>query len=304
MILWVTGAVWLMDPPSFLSTRIRIIQPCIEQELKWDRLHFWDHLDELIRLSRHPCVAIDHESTTGSIDKKITQPCPWPHAIIWPEMAVTAAVNQESVLNVLHHAHCPNSYLITGGIRYETFSNGLRNHGLKAHGLNGDRPRIKKIFDSIAFINPKGIIVETYDKHHLVPFGEYMPIKAFGLQKLTHGALDYSIGKGVRTIELIGLGKVSPLVCYEILFPGKVVDPKNKPQWILNLTNDAWFGRSVGPYQHLRIAQVRAIEEGIAVIRCANNGISAIIDGRGRILKHLPLNIIGIINGHIPAPVK
>jgi apolipoprotein N-acyltransferase len=191
-------------------------------------------------------------------------------------------------MDMLRYAGRYESYLITGSIRYEYAKPGRPN----------------KIFDHVSLIHPNGTIMGAYDKHHLVPFGEYMPFRFLGLGKLTHGSLDYSPGKGNQTITVPGGTSFSPLVCYEIVFPGKMVaTDAPRPQWILNLTNDAWFGRSFGPYQHLRIAQVRAIEEKMAVVRCSNNGISGVVDPCGRIVASLGLDEMGVVDHYIPAPL-
>src|SRR5690606_1077491 len=116
--------------------------------------------------------------------------------------------------------------------------------------------------------NDHGKIVAAYDKSHLVPFGEYMPFRSIlTIKKLTYGERDYTPGSGIRTVSLPGLPPVSPLICYEAIFPHDVTDKHNRPYWMLNLTNDAWYGHSSGPYQHLQIVRVRAIEEGMPLVR-------------------------------------
>ena len=111
----------------------------------------------------------------------------------------------------------------------------------------------------------------------------------------------FSEGQGPRLIDVPGAPQASPLICYEIIFPGDVTDRKQRPGWLLNLTNDAWFGKSAGPYQHFHQAQVRAVEQGLPVVRAANTGISAIIDAHGRILGELGLGEEGVVDGVLPA---
>ena len=160
-----------------------------------------------------------------------------------------------------------------------------------------------RIWNSIFAIDGTGKILGHYDKAHLVPFGEYAPLRdVLPIDKITHGAVDYSAGPGVRTLRLPGLPPVSPLICYEAIFPGAVVDPSDRPAWMLNLTNDAWYGITAGPHQHLAIARVRAVEEGLPMIRAANTGISAIIGPYGRVLVRLGLTKAGVIDGPLPAP--
>ena len=145
----------------------------------------------------------------------------------------------------------------------------------------------------------------TYDKFHLVPFGEYVPLRrVLTFAKLTYGIVDFSAGPGPRTLRLPGLPPVGPLICYEAIFPGAVLDRSDRPAWLLNITNDAWFGTSAGPYQHLAIARTRAVEEGMALVRAANTGISAVIDPYGRVMARLGIGERGVIDSALPAPIE
>jgi apolipoprotein N-acyltransferase len=151
---------------------------------------------------------------------------------------------------------------------------------------------------------PGGKIIGRYDKAHLVPYGEYLPMRpllsAIGLSRLAPGDMDFSSGPGPRTIDLGGLwGKVGFDLCYEIIFSGHVVDEKNRPAFIFNPSNDAWFGRW-GPPQHLAQARLRAAEEGIPVIRSTPTGISAVIDARGKLVKQLGWRKAGAIDAVLP----
>ena len=160
-------------------------------------------------------------------------------------------------------------------------------------------------YTSVQILDSQGLIQAVYDKTHLVPFGEYFPFKwLIDLPKITFGTKDYSPGLGRSTLHVPPLPPFSPLVCFEAIFSGDVVASSSSstlpPQWLLNMTNDAWFGKMVGPYQHLAIVRVRAIEEGLPLIRAANNGISAVIDPYGRIIHQLPLDAIGFIDFTLP----
>ncbi len=124
-----------------------------------------------------------------------------------------------------------------------------------------------------------------------------------GLGKLTEGSIDFSAGPGLRTLSLPGLPPVGPLICYEVIFPGAVTAAGDRPDWLLNLTNDAWYGYSSGPYQHFAAARLRAVEEGLPLVRIANTGISAIIDPLGRIGGRLGLEETGIVDGPLPRPL-
>jgi len=165
-------------------------------------------------------------------------------------------------------------------------------------GQVGGRP---KFWNSVFVIDPSGGVVATYDKFHLVPFGEYMPLRNYlPLDAIAAGPIDFSAGPGSRTIDLPGLPPVSPLVCYEAIFPGEVVASGNRSAWLLNVTNDAWFGRSAGPHQHFAIARTRAVEEGLPLVRAANTGISAVIDPYGSIVARLGLGQRGILDVPLP----
>jgi len=141
-----------------------------------------------------------------------------------------------------------------------------------------------------------------------VPFGEYVPLRRIlPIERIAPGLGDFSPGPGPRTLTLPGLPPVGPLVCYEAIFPSAVIDPAKRPQWLLNVTNDAWYGLSSGPFQHLAIVRVRAIEEGLPLVRSANNGVSAVFDPYGRIGRRidggaarLDLDSIGVLDAPLP----
>jgi len=120
------------------------------------------------------------------------------------------------------------------------------------------------------------------------------------MDKITPGTTDFSFGPGVRTLHLPGLPPVSPLICFEVIFPGAVIDPVDRPQWLLALSNDAWYGITSGPFQHFSIARVRAIEEGLPVVRAANNGISGLIDPLGRVVQRMGLDVVGFLDVPLP----
>jgi apolipoprotein N-acyltransferase len=159
----------------------------------------------------------------------------------------------------------------------------------------------RNIWNSLAVIDGSGTILATYDKFHLVPFGEYVPFRGIlPIESVAGGTVDYSAGPGPRTLRLPGLPPVGPLICYEVIFPHAVVDEADRPAWLLNLTNDAWYGFTSGPFQHFAITRVRAVEEGLPMVRVANNGISGIIDAHGRVLNWLPLDAVGFLDGALP----
>lgn len=209
----------------------------------------------------------------------------WIKAVIWPETAAAFTIEDREDLRVAAGALAApkGGYLLTGAPR---------------------RPARGVIHNSLVALDDAGQVRATYDKSHLVPFGEYVPfgdMMPFG--KVTVGALDYTPGPGRQTISLPGLPPFSPLICYESIFPGEVADPKHRPDWLLNPTNDAWYGRSAGPYQHLQHARLRAIEEGLPLVRPANTGISIAFDGYGREIGRIPLMTRGVLDFRLPAPL-
>jgi apolipoprotein N-acyltransferase len=170
---------------------------------------------------------------------------------------------------------------------------------LRTDSANG---RLKEIWNSMAAVDRAGQVVGTYDKFHLVPFGEYVPLHRYlpFVSKFTPGVLDFSAGPGPRTLRLPGLPPVGPLICYEVIFPGQVVDRTDRPEWLLNLTNDGWYGVSSGPYQHFASTRLRAVEEGLPVIRVANTGVSGAIDAYGRVRAQTALGEPAVTDVELP----
>jgi apolipoprotein N-acyltransferase len=206
-------------------------------------------------------------------------------AVVWPEAAVPFDYKDyPEVQKNLSHAAPGAGYIFLGHIRKDK----------------------DFVFNSFSVLSDTGKIMAVYDKKHLVPFGEFVPFKAFlpGIEKLTHGSKDFSRGVQSSIINLPGIPPFRPLICYEVLFPEEICPKENgtRPQWILNITNDGWYGNTTGPHQHLHIARTRAIEQGLPLVRVANNGISAVFDGRGRLLHSLSMNDVGIIDFALPAP--
>ena len=169
--------------------------------------------------------------------------------------------------------------LITGAIRGEVKNNTL-----------------DKMFNSI-FIIQNGKILNYYDKSILVPFGEFIPFSKYlpFVKKITQGSMEFSKGSGNQTINIDGL-KVSPIICYEVIFPNNIIDKNNRPDIIVNLTNDGWFGNSSGPYQHLIATKFRAIENQLPIVRVSNSGITAYINEYGVITKKISLSKTGILD--------
>ena len=263
-----------------LMRPIRIVQPNIGQQDKWQPGFDAIAAEKLRKLS----LQGPQES----------------HLLLWPEAAVTAplvderraalpfvASERQQATRVLPH----HELLITGGL------------GL----LSSDGVTVDGATNSVFVLGPGGRMLGRYDKAHLVPYGEYLPMRpllsAIGLSRLAPGDLDFRPGPGPRTVTLPGSwGKVGFQLCYEIIFSGEVVDRANRPDFIFNPSNDAWFGRW-GPPQHLAQARLRAAEEGLPVVRSTPTGISALIDPHGRIVQALPWQTAGVINAALPDPL-
>jgi len=249
--------------------RLRIVQPNIRQSHKWREDLRAAQFATYLRLS----------SSAGL--ERITH-------LIWPETALPFYLAREPALaRLMGGLLKPSGLLLTGAPRTEA---------------GGERP--PRIWNSVHAIDAGGRLVATYDKFHLVPFGEYLPLRRllrwFGAEKIAPGAIDFSAGRGPQTLTLPGLPPVGPLVCYEAIFPGRVVARSDRPAWLLNVTNDGWFGISSGPYQHFAMAQMRAVEEGLPLVRAANTGISAVVDPLGRIVARLGLGRAGVLDSVLP----
>ncbi len=258
------------EPVAGDALRLRIVQANIAQKLKWDAGEREANLLRHVQLSRSPGVE------TRDL-------------VIWPETASTFTLNEgAAVTRVIASAVDGSARLLTGAPRVEGSGPGFR------------------AFNSLVAINGQAQILATYDKHHLVPFGEYLPLRALlgrlGIERVVQGSsVDFSPGAGVRTVRLDGVPGFSPLICYEAIFPHGVVDARDRPVWLLSLTNDAWFGPAAGPAQHLAMARMRAVEEGLPLVRAANTGISAVVDSLGRVQHRLDTGVRGVIDASLPS---
>ncbi len=211
-----------------------------------------------------------------------------PRLILWPEAAIPDYIEEEAWARArLATLLGPKDALLTGGVALEYDKTG---------DLVGAR-------NSVFALLANGSIAARYDKAHLVPYGEYLPMRpilsAIGLSRLVPGDLDFWPGPGAKSIAVPGFGAVGLQICYEIIFSGQVVERRNRPGFIFNPSNDAWFG-SWGPPQHLAQARLRAIEEGLPIVRATPTGISAVIDANGSILESLPYQQPGFIQTRLP----
>lgn len=257
---------------------LRLVQPSVPQAEKWRPENRRRIFDRYVSLTEGPGYdAVTH--------------------VIWPETAVPIALDSAPpALREIGQMLGPSRVLISGSVRWQRDPQ---------TGINRPYNALQVIRAPDANNKLQSYIIATYDKTHLVPFGEYLPMQSFlewiGLKQLTFGAgSGFAAGPGLVTLPVPGAPDAAPLICYEIIFSGAVIAPGTTPGWIINLTNDAWFGDTSGPRQHLGMAVVRAIESGLPVARSANTGISAIVDPYGRIIKRLALNVPGVLDGRLP----
>jgi apolipoprotein N-acyltransferase len=161
-----------------------------------------------------------------------------------------------------------------------------------------------RYYNSVVAIDDQGVIVDAVDKVHLVPFGEYLPfsglLRRLGIERLVAGPMNFSAGSERHALEVPGGIRAVPFICYEIIFPELVAVDVASAGLIVNVTNDAWFGDTPGPYQHFRQAQLRAVENGLPLVRAANNGISAVVDARGRVVDALAIDARGALDVRVP----
>jgi apolipoprotein N-acyltransferase len=273
LVFWIGGVVrlWLVHPGDVSGVMLRLVQPNVAQQEKFKSKYRLRNWQELIDLSNRSAAR------------------PSTH-IIWPEAAPPLLLTRSlRAMEDVAALTGSSRVLMTGAIRgYATIDDGIR------------------YSNSFYIFGAGGSLVATYDKFHLVPFGEYLPFSdllgKLGLTKVVDGPEGFAAGEGPRTFAVPDAPPVGPLICYEIIFPGEVVGSR-RPGWFVNVTDDSWFGPSTGPYQHLLIARVRAIEEGLPVARDANTGISAVIDPLGRVRAELGLGVAGVLDSPLPGAV-
>ena len=264
------------------TTLIRIVQPDIDQESKWTPEAYRSIVDRYVNL------------TARSGEAR-------PDLIVWPEGALPASFNTVFAPGspdgaAISRALQPGQTLLAGFGRGERDEDGRTryyNSLIALHDEGGEGLRIAAI----------------YDKHRLVPFGEYLPLgglmSAMGIRSLVHMPADFSPGPTPAPMELPNGPRVQPLICYESLYPGFTPAGRGRPEWIVNVSNDAWFGATSGPLQHLNLASYRAIETGLPVVRATPTGVSAMIDPWGRVIQDQRLDSgeSGVIDARLPAPI-
>lgn len=266
-LIWGAG-MWRLSipvPPRPTPVRLRLIQPNAAQNEKWEPKMALVFLQRQIDLTESP--------------SKIP-----PNLVIWPETAVPFWWGTEpQIQRRIAESAPPGARIILGARRFKG----------------------RRIYNSMVFLSPDGRAQSIYDKAHLVPFGEYIPfggfLARFGIYGLAaNQGGGFTPGKGGRLMNLGALGDVRPLICYEAIFPQEIKVGSTRADWILQITNDAWFGTLAGPEQHLMQARARAIEQGLPFVRAANTGISAVIDAKGRVIASLPLDVAGKLDALLP----
>lgn len=260
----VFGAVRLKNANTEYSGKtVRVVQGNIRQNFKWDNTEKYNNFTKHLDISQFEGGDL--------VD-----------GFIWSETAIPYPVGfyNEVDSKVRDLVAKNDQFLISGALKLN---------------LDVYSGKISKAFNSV-FIFSKDE-VKSYDKHHLVPFGEYIPLQKYlpFVKKITNGGEGFSSGSGPKTIEVKGV-KISPLICYEVIFPYNVIDSSDRPDLLVNATNDAWFLTSSGPYQHLNMSRMRAVEYGVSLARAANTGVSAYIDPYGRIIDKIALNATGFVD--------
>jgi apolipoprotein N-acyltransferase len=261
-------------PVSFVSgVMVRLVQPNLSQDDKWRTDNASQIFDGLVAASIAP----------GRNGEKITH-------VIWPESAVPFLIDEsDGARKVLRTALGDGKILVTGAIR------------------RAKRAPTSDHFTSALVFDRDATVTGVYDKWRLVPGGEFLPFEwvlaPLGFQQLVLLPGGFSAGTGPKSLAVGNAGRAGIIICYEAIFPDRLLDSVNRPTWIINITNDGWFGASTGPYQHLAQARMRAIEQGLPLARSANTGISAMIDPMGRVLDRLALEQTGFIDAGLPQPV-
>jgi len=276
------GAIRLSLHPTTMvaGTKLRLMQPNLQQDAKFNYSAKAEVMKKYLTLSDRA----SGPQSTGVRDATI---------LIWPESAFPFFLTREADAMAQIADLLPRgTVLITGSVRAPDLPPGTR---------------ITRAYNSIYVIDHDGGVLAVYDKLHLVPFGEFLPyqdlMEKLGFEQLTRIQGGFIPGTVRHALEVPSAPSALPLICYEAIFPGDVAGRDERPGWIVNLTNDGWFGISTGPYQHMEQARMRAIELGLPLVRSANTGISAVVDPVGRTIASLGLGIEGVLDASLPAAI-
>lgn len=249
------------------NVRVRLVQSSLDQAMKWKPEKRIENFEKILQASF---------SDPG--EKPITH-------YIWPETATAYRLAAEPELRArIAERMEKGSILLTGVVRQSEGVDGMWNY-----------------YNSLIAMDNTGSVISGYDKYHLVPFGEYMPFRSVvPIRAISMMGSDFTAGEAIRTIRVPSFPPLSPLVCYEAIFSGETAEKLDRPQLLVNVTNDAWYDGTMGPRQHFLISRMRAVEEGLPMIRVANKGISAVIDAWGRVWKELPAETSGFVDADLP----
>lgn len=270
-----------LSPTAFdTATTVRIVQPEIPQDMKSQDSARDTIMDAYMALTDEA----KDPTRRGFEDARL---------VVWPESAFPFMLSRTpEALARIGRSLAPGAALVTGSVRGERRPDG-----------SGEAD----FWNSLHVVGDDGAIHGTYDKIHLVPFGEYLPFQSFleslGLEAITRQRGGFAVGDRRAVIALPGGKRFRPLICYEAIFPEEVA-PEERPDFLLNVTNDAWFGRTPGPYQHAAQARARSIEQGLPMVRSANGGISSIVDAHGRVIAAARLGERGVVDGLLPLPIE
>lgn len=269
VLWWIGGSARLAaaGEESVPGVRLRLVQANISQQMKWKDAERLQNLEAHVALSTAPAALR-------------------PTHVIWPETAVPYLLDSDPILlRILEDRLGAETVLLAGALRRTPMGQPIR------------------IWNSLHAITSGGVVA-TYDKQHLVPFGEFLPYRPWlsliGLDRVALSDLDFSVGDGPGTIAIPAAPPARALICYEAIFPAETRASSEGAGWLLNVTNDAWFGTSAGPYQHFALARARAVELGLPLVRVAGTGISAVVDAHGRVLGRIPLHHKGFLDAALP----
>ena len=266
--------LWPAEPPP-QPVGLLIVQGNIAQELKW-------------REEQRAAILYRYIEGTREVALAALRDLPEGHrlVVIWPETAVPFLLADDPAVRSLVAGALPQgAMLLSGTVRAE-------------FGPDG---RARRVFNSLVAIDPAGEVRGVADKIRLVPFGEYMPFSGILPIRLVQGGMDFTPGTVLQPVRADTLPPFGALICYEVIFPARVVS-SDRPSWLVNVTNDAWFGISAGPWQHLAAARLRAVEEGLPLARAAQTGVSAVFDARGRLVSRTGLGEAAVLMAPLPAP--
>ncbi len=275
--LWGFGAVRLAGARlTHTPVRLRIVQPGLYEEAQWTPASVVTRFQRFMQLTTAP----------GERNADV---------VIWPEGAIPASFNDYLAPGTwteaaLERVLRPGQVLLAGGFRVAG---------------TAEQARYYNTLLAIQRTSYGLLPVASYDKYRLVPFGEFLPFatlfRRLGVESLVQNGQATTAGPRPAPIGIPGVPRVQPLICYESLFPGFTSDKGGRPAWIVNVSNDAWFGRTSGPLQHLNLASYRAIEEGLPIIRATPTGVSAVIDSYGRLQASLGLGRASVLDAHLPS---